>query len=344
MGYPIQHIIIIGAGIAGLQAAHILSKKGYDVTIIEQDKIIGGNVKKWHKLFPNLNEANKILEKISQNCNNFKLLINTKIISSSYMDNYFHVGLSNGKFLNANAILISSGFHIFDAHRKEEYGYGIYDNVITSADLEKEMKNYKNNPSIKRKKIDRVAFVHCVGSRDEKAGNTHCSKICCITAVKQAIELKKIYPNADFFCLYMDLRMHDRYSEDFYRQAQEEFGVTFIRGRLSEASEKIDGNIQIKLEDTLICKPLKFSVDLLILMVGMESGKQTSDLARIFGLKQGHDGFFLPKEEHLTFNLSSEKGIFLAGTCKGPKNISETIADAHSAASAIDEYLYSGKK
>ncbi len=95
--------------------------------------------------------------------------------------------------LNSDAVIVATGFDLFRSERKEEYGYGIYDNVITSADLEAMFR--KNE--VRRQNGDipgRIGFIHCVGSRDEKVGNIYCSKLCCVTAVKQAMEVKKHIP------------------------------------------------------------------------------------------------------------------------------------------------------
>ncbi len=337
-----QQVAIIGAGIAGLQAAEVLADRGYNVTVVEQKKVVGGNVRNWDRLFPNQRKAYEVVEPLTKNVGKrFRLVDDTSVTSSERDGGAHRLTLSNGEVLKADAVLISTGFRVFDAHRKEEYGYGIYDNVITSADFEKMLADTKSIKTSKEQPPKRVAFVHCVGSRDEKVGNAYCSKVCCVTAVKQAIEVKELYPSAEVFCLYMDLRMYDRYFEDMYRRAQEEFGVTFIRGRLSEAAEDFDGRLQIKTEDTLAGRPIKFNVDLLVLMTGMEPSEQASELSAIFNIHKGSDGFFTPEDEHIDFNQSREKGVFLAGACKGPKNISETIADARSAADAIVRYLKS---
>jgi heterodisulfide reductase subunit A len=115
-----------------------------------------------------------------------------------------------------------------------------------------------------------IGIVHCVGSRDEKVGNLYCSKLCCVTAVKQAIEIREHLPESKVYCFYMDMRMGGAYYEELYREAQETWGVNFIRGKVSEASETIDKKVVIKVEDTLAGRPLKMQVDLLILMAGME--------------------------------------------------------------------------
>lgn len=336
-----KQIAIIGAGVAGLEAGHVLAEKGYNVTLVEQKDVAGGNVRNWDRLFPNQRDASEVYQPLVRQAvkSKLRILTETAVKSARHKKEGHELMLSNGETLKADAILISTGFHVFDAHRKEEYGYGIYHDVITAADLEKAMATGKKILTTKGKEPRRVAFVHCVGSRDEKVGNTYCSKVCCVTAVKQAIEVKQLYPDAEVFCLYMDLRMYDRYFEDLYREAQEKYGVTFIRGRLSEVAESFDDMLQIKTEDTLRGKPLKLKVDLLILMTGMEPSGQTELLAREFNIHRGTDGFFTPEDEHVSFNLSRIEGVFLAGTCKGPKNIAETIADARSAADAIISYL-----
>ena len=100
----------------------------------------------------------------------------------------------------------------------------------------------------------------------------HCSRVCCITGVKQAIEVKQAIPDAEVYSFYMDMRMFGPGYEELYRQAQQEFNIHFIRGRISEASQTIDNRVQIKAEDTLIGLPLKMTVDMLVLIVGMKAG------------------------------------------------------------------------
>jgi len=251
----------------------------------------------------------------------------------------FRIWLSDGQGVTVSTVLLATGFKMFDARRKEEYGYGIYDNVITSADLEQMFAS--GNPVVTKngEPPQRIAFIHCVGSRDEKVNNRHCSRVCCATAVKQACEIRQMYPDAEVYCFYMDLRMFDRHFESMYLDAQTKYGVYFVRGRLSEAAESIDGRVAIKAEDTLMGKMLKISVDLLVLMTGMETAEDTEHLAAMLKIAAGKDGFLNPADEYLQGNHTREKGIFLAGTCTGPKTIPETLADARAAAAAIDEYL-----
>jgi heterodisulfide reductase subunit A len=208
--------------------------------------------------------------------------------------------------------------------------------VITNAELEAYFKNGSD------KRIDhpkRIGFVHCVGSRDEKSGCRSCSKVCCATAVKQAIEVKEAFPDAEVFCFYMDLRLFGRHYEDLYLKAQKEYGVRFIRGRVAEVSENIDGSLVIKAEDTVASKPLKATMDLLVLMSGMRpsaSGKAVGDLLE---MSVEEDGYFAVRSGIAAGQRSPLPGLFLAGTATGPKTLPETLADARAAAVEIDRYL-----
>lgn len=334
-----KRVAIIGGGIAGIEAASLLTSRGYDTVLIEKETELGGNVNKWDRLFPTktsaVDVANQLKHKLPSQT---KVLVNTTVKRLITNNNNFALLLSDDTLEKVDATLIATGFKTFDARRKEEYGYGIYDNVLTSVDLEQMFRQNKimckNGAAPKR-----VAFIHCVGSRDEKVNNRHCSRVCCITAVKQAIELKQMYPTCEVFCFYMDLRMFGRYYEDFYHDAQAKYGITFIRGRLSEAAEDHNNKLVLKAEDTLVGKPLKLTVDMLVLMVGMEAADGTADISACMDIKQGDDGFLLPADAYLHNNFTQQPGIFVAGTCTSPKNIPETLADARAAVVAIDDFL-----
>ena len=135
--------------------------------------------------------------------------------------------------------------------------------------------------------------------------------------------------------------MFDRYFEEMYFEAQEKWGIQFIRGRLSEASENQDHTLLIKLEDTLTGLPLKMKVGLLILLVGFVPSPETRRLASMLGLKEGDDRFLCPADEHIFTNSSTIPGVFIAGTVKGPAGIANTIADARATALQVATYLKS---
>jgi heterodisulfide reductase subunit A len=335
-----KHVLVIGGGIAGTETSVKLSEMGYQVTIVEQSDKLGGKLNQWDRLFPNQLPAKDLLQILKKSLNaNIHPILNTTVTSIKKENNEFVATLSDGKNLQSNALVVSTGFEIFNAHKKEEYGYGIYDNVITSADLEKIFREGKSLTTSLGEIPKRIGIIHCVGSRDEKAGNTYCSQVCCITAVKQAIEIKELFPSSEVFCFYMDLRMFGRHFEDIYKKAQMEHGIQFIRGRLSETFENTDGSVMLKAEDTLLNKPLKINVDLVVLMVGMEPSKTAANLANNLQIETADDGFFAQKDMHYSPVKASVPGVFLAGTCTGPKTIEATLNDARSAAFEVDKFL-----
>ena len=335
-----KNVIIIGGGVAGMEAARQLSGQDIEITLLEKQNQLGGHLLDWDRLFPNRRDSKEVLEYLQQGIPS-KTTINlgSEISDIKKDGNTFHVTLSDGKVISGDAVLLACGYDLFDARKKEEYGFGIYENVITSAELEAFLRKNKQANLFEGIQSKRVGIVHCVGSRDEKVGNLYCSKLCCITGVKQAIEIKELLPDAEVFCFYMDLRMFDRGFEETYFEAQQKWGIHFIRGRLSEASENPDQSILVKVEDTLTGLPLKMSVDLLILLVGFTPRKETHEIVQKLGILEGTDGFLTPVDVHTASNKTNIPGVFLCGTLKGPGSIENTIADARSASLEIVNFF-----
>ncbi len=333
-----KQVIIIGGGIAGLSTASTLQSMGVATTVIERDAAIGGKLNKWDRLFPTFTPAHEVLDRIVEEYKRS----GSRLITSAEVKHIDASGkgvtLSDGQHLTADAIVIASGFELFDATIKEEYGYGIYDNVVTSVDLEKMFKEHrvltKQGEAPKR-----VAILHCVGSRDEKVNQNHCSRVCCVTGVKQAIEIKQIYPDCEVYNFYMDMRMFGPGYEELYRESQQHYGINHIRGRISEAAQTIDGKIKIKAEDTLVGRPLRMTVDMLVLMVGFCAGRNNRTFSEDCGLDLRLSNFMKPINPFDASNETARKGIFLVGTVKAPKNISETLHDATSCAHSVMNYL-----
>lgn len=337
-----ETVLVVGGGIAGMETAVQLKALGLTPVIVEKKGSLGGHVAQWNRLFPDMTPASKVLDPYEMALKEVDIYTDTEIASINYLQKGYTVVLSNGKNLRCKAVVLATGFKLFEAEKKEEYGYGIYDRVITNRDLE----NWFNTRSDERvpAKPAAIGFVHCVGSRDVKAGNSQCSKVCCITAIKQAIEMKEIFPDAEIYCFYMDLRLFGKKYEDFYINAQRDYGIHFIRGRVSEVAETIDGRVQVKAEDTLSGKPVKVKLDLLVLMSGIVCHRGNHDLARSVSLPVDEDGFFRSLDNIAGVTRTDRKGLFLAGTCTGPKTIPETLAEARSAALNVYEYLKAKKK
>ena len=332
-----RKILIIGGGVAGMEAAGQLLKLGYDPVIVERSDHLGGHVAGWHKLFPDMMSAADLVDKLAAGLDGATVYYNTRVANMNRLGDGYSFTLSNGVGLLCAAVLLASGFRLFDASKKEEYGYGIYDHVITNSDLEAWFNTGTDNripanPS-------NIAFVHCVGSRDLKAGNSQCSKVCCMTAIKQAIEMKEKFPQADIWCFYMDLRLFGKKYEDFYINAQRDYGVHFVRGRVSEVSEDIDGRVVLKAEETLAGRQVKLKADLLVLMAGMLCNEDTRNLASMVHADVDSDGFMRSRDNIYRICESNKPGLFFAGACTGTKTVPETLAEARAAALDIHNYL-----
>ena len=330
-----KKIAIIGAGPAGIEAASILAKNGNEVQLFEKSSNTLSNILDKAYLFPDFSSAQELADKLNAKLLNDKIQLtcNTEIVDVKKEGEEFKLVDKDGKTYIADSVLITTGYTLFDAHRKEELGYGIYKGVITSLDLERMIRHQQISTFI-GELPKRVVFLQCVGSRDEKSGNHYCSKVCCVTAVKQAIEVRKMLPDAEIYIYYMDLRMWGQGFEEMYRTAQEKYDIRFVRGRISEASATFDGRVQIKSEDTLIGQPLKMTTDLLVLMAGMEPSKGTRTLAEKCGIA-GDYRFIATQGPHTNDNLTAMEGIFVAGSAKRPMSVRDTLTDAAAAALAM---------
>ena len=335
-----KDVVVIGGGVAGMEAAGQLAEAGINVSLVEKESITGGHLNNWYKLFPDRRKSSEVLKYLDKKIGskNIKVLSNSSIVKLQRKKNFIYLTTNEGVELTADAVVVATGFDLFKSSRKEEYGYGIYDNVITSEDLEGKFREGKIE-LLNGKSPETIGIVHCVGSRDEKVGNFYCSKLCCVTAVKQAIEIRENLPESKVFCFYMDMRMGGAHYEELYREAQEVWNVNFIRGKVSEASESINNKIVVKVEDTLAGRPLKIELDMLVLMAGMEMSEGGSKIAGSSDLNTGENRFFSPVDHHYGNNLSNLRGVFYAGTCTAPMNITETISHARSAAVEVISYF-----
>ncbi len=334
----ISTIAIIGAGPAGIESASILAKN-YEVLLFEKSATALSNILDKAYLFPDFSSATDLVDSLNSKLinDNIKFIPNKEIVDVVKTENEWKIVDKDGKNYFVAAVLLTTGYEVFDAKRKEELGYGIYKGVITSIDMERMIRSHQIVNSI-NEQPKRIVFLQCVGSRDEKSGNRYCSKVCCVTAVKQAIEVRKILPDAEIYIFYMDLRMWGQHFEEMYRESQEKYDVRYVRGRISEASLTFDKKVQIKAEDTLLGLPLKMTADLLVLMVGMEASCGTKNLGAKCDIS-GEYGFVDTLSPHLHDNETSQKGLFVAGSCKRPMSINDVVNDAKAAAYKIDEFL-----
>ncbi len=340
-------LVIVGGGVAGMQAAITAAQNGLSTIIFEKENRLGGKVAHKNTLFPTFTPASELLSQLLagiEACGKEKISIALSSTVIKIENSIVEVQTCSGdgsthiQSVSAGAILLANGYTLFDATIKQEYGYGVYDNVISSHELEQMMLEGKVLCS-DGKQPSTIAFIHCVGSRDSMVGNEHCSRVCCVTGVKQAIELTEAIDGARIFNFYMDIRMFGTGYEEMYKAAQEQNQVRFIRGRVSELSQTIDGRLRLKAEDTLIARPLAITVDMVVLLVGMCSTKDNARFALQAGLSLRENGYYKSLDSFIKNTSSQVDNIFYAGCAEAPKNISESMNQATQAVMHITEYL-----
>lgn len=336
-----KRVIVIGGGVAGMQAALSLKRMGCSPLVVEKEARLGGKLNCWDRLFPSQTPAAEVVDDMAARLGRegVRVMTSAEVTDLGHEpDGKIEVGVKGGERLEAEAVVIASGFGIFDATLKQEYGYGLYENVITSADLEQRFKE-GDLLTAEGRPPRRIAFLHCVGSRDEQIGQRHCSRVCCITGVKQAIEVRQALPECEVYNFYMDMRMFGSGFEELYKEAQQRWHVNFVRGRISEAGPAGDGQIRIKAEDTLAGRPLRLTVDLLVLLVGKCAGASNRRFSEGLGVDLRPSGFF-DTLDAFAFNTSTRAAnVFVAGTCIAPKSVGEAINDGSHVAAAVSDYL-----
>ena len=237
--------------------------------------------------------------------------------------------------VEVDAILVATGFDVFDPRRKPELGYGKYPQVITG--LEFERLASASGPTAGKISLNghppkKITFIQCVGSRDRGLNLPNCSRVCCMAVAKQAHLAHDRLPGAEITVFYMDVRAFGKGFEEFYDRVRKE-GILYRRGNPSEILRKGD-HLVVRAEDTLISEQVEVESDLVVLAAGLTPRADASDLSRVLHLDQGADGYFQEAHPKLRTVESNIPGMFLAGCCQGPKDIPDTVAHAKAAASA----------
>lgn len=239
--------------------------------------------------------------------------------------------------LEVGTIIATTGYDPYDPSGKYEYGYGRYSNVITAMEIERMINasgpttGHVIRPS-DGKTPKRVAFIHCVGSRDEQIGKPYCSRVCCMYSMKNAQLCIDHEPDTDVTCYYMDIRAFGKGFEEFYKTSQEKYGIEFLRGRPAEIIENDDQTLTIRAEDTLLGKVTEYTYDLVVLSVGLEAPHGINDLRQTLGISKSADGFFMEAHPKLRPVDTLTDGVYIAGVAQGPKDIPDSVAQGSAAA------------
>ncbi|MFH1652224.1 MAG: CoB--CoM heterodisulfide reductase iron-sulfur subunit A family protein, partial [Chloroflexota bacterium] len=232
--------------------------------------------------------------------------------------------------IEVGAVIVATGFQLFDPSPIHQYGYGRLDNVVTSLEFERLVNSAgPTEGHILLKdgtEPQRLALMHCVGSRDEKY-HDYCSRVCCMYSLKFA-HLIREHTGAEVYEFYIDMRSFGKGYEEFYQRILEE-GTVFIRGKPAEVTDVAEtpeeaGRLVVQFEDTLAGRQRRLPVDMVVLGCALEPNADTGQVSRLFNISRSADGFFMEKHPKLAPIATMTDGIFVIGCCQGPKDIPDT--------------------
>ena len=323
--------VVVGGGIAGMNAALNMAEQGFQTYLIEQKQELGGqglNIDKtWQD--EDVKEYIKNLKLSLQNNKKIEILLNARLIEvSGFVGNFKSIVQIDGsqRELEHGVAVLASGAK---PYKPKEYLYGQSDRVTRWHEL---LDNFNKDPE-KLEQAKAVAFIQCVGSREPE--RPYCSKICCTSSVQQAISLKTRKPDLDVYILYRDLRTYGQ-REVLYTKARK-LGVLFIRYSLEEKPKvkkcMVDGKekIEILIKDHILGTDLEIKVDYLNLATAIIAEGQ-DQLSRLFKVPLNEDGFFMEAHMKLRPVDCSTDGVFICGLSHYPKPVEESIAQAQAAA------------
>jgi len=329
-----QRALVIGGGVAGMNAALCLADQGFDIILIEKEKQLGGMAK---NLISTIEGAdiqaylNDLIQKVNSH-SRIQILTQSLIVGFSGFKGNFTTeiivgpGMYERKIDHGVAIMATGA----NEYRPEEFLYGRDKRVITQIELSKHLKKEG------AEELAQVVMIQCVGSRNES--NPNCSRVCCQSAIKNAIHIKKLKPEAEVYILYRDIRMYGLL-EDYYREARR-LGIIFFSYDQDDQPtvESSDKGIVVTFQDHVLGRKFRVCADLLVLSAGVVA-EDTEEIASILKLDRNTEGFFMEAHVKLKPVDMAMEGIFVCGTAHGPKLISESISQALAAASRATTFL-----
>ena len=234
--------------------------------------------------------------------------------------------------VEVGAVVLATGFNLFPADLKPEYGYGVFKNVITGMQMDRLLAPTRPYNTILRpgdgKVPDRIAYIMCTGSRDEQVGNPLCSRFCCMYSVKQNQLIMGALPLADVTVHYMDIRAAGKKYDEFYEQARA-MGANYVKGRVAKVTETAEGNLVLRYEDIENGGALvDAEYDLVVLAVGVQPNSTATELFPEGALSLDEFRYIAETDEDVNPGLTSIPGVYVAGAASGAKDIAESILHA----------------
>ncbi len=318
--------LVIGGGLAGMTAALAIADQGFEVALVEREKRLGGNLNNLRYTFdePDVQAYLNHLSEHVQKHQNITVYTGAKLESiEGFIGNFESTLKTKSKLtkIKHGVVIVATGGN---EHKPDEYLYGQDNRVMTQLEIE-DLLSKGQLPG----KLKTVVMVQCVGSREE--GHMYCSRVCCTTAVKNALKVKEISPETEVYILYRDVRTYG-FNEEYFQAARDK-GVVFIRYDLDDKPAVNNGRgLKVTVCEPLLQRELVLRPDLLVLSTRIDANPDGTKLAQMLKIPTNEDGFFLEAHVKLRPVEFATEGIFVAGVAHSPKSIPETIAQAEAAA------------
>jgi len=330
----IKRALVIGGGVAGMNAALGLADQGFPVVLIEKEERLGGMANRLTATIEGADVGSYLeglIEKVTAH-SQIQVLTRSLIVGFSGFKGNFTTEVLVGpgmyeRKIDHGVVVLATGA---TEYRPKEFLYGKDQRVVTQLDLSKRLKEKG------AKDLNRVVMIQCVGSRNNE--NPNCSRICCQSAIKNALQIKKLQPDAQVFILYRDIRTYGLL-EDYYTEARK-LGVLFCRFDPEDPPtvESSEAGVMVTFKDHVLESSLRVSADLLALSAGMVA-EDTEELASIVKLARTAEGHFMEAHVKLRPVDMATEGVFVCGTAHSPKLLSESISQALAAASRATTFL-----
>lgn len=321
--------LVIGGGVVGIEAALNLAKQDFDVHLVEKEKELGGILRSINKLFQTHGEAAKLVESLREQVKSHPRIhthLSSKVKEITGFIGNFEVNVESkegeDKF-KVGTVIVAIGAEPLEP--TGQYGYGELSNVVTQLELEERMK--KGEPV-----GENIVMVNCVGARVPE--RTYCSRICCMTAIKNASLIKEANPKAKVWILHRDLMTYGVEFERYYRKAME-LGIRFVRYSLDRPPEVIgDGEVErIRVYHELWRKEIELPCDMLVLTTPLVPGEDSQNISKMLKVSMDEFGFLLEAHLKLRPVEFAMDGVYICGSARWPTDVTEGVAQAYAAAS-----------
>jgi heterodisulfide reductase subunit A len=344
----VKHALIIGGGIAGMQAALDVANAGYPVVLVERADHLGGRMTELSGLYLNFDTSTDLLQgKIDAVLNhpNIQVLTNAQVTEvGGYVGNFIVKVEQQGETVvpftfDIGAIVVATGYDLYSKERLGEYGGGRYPDVIDGLQFEEMLQpDGPTGGQIRRPSDGRVpkevVWVQCAGSRDPELHLPYCSKVCCMYVAKQSMAYKQQVPDGQATVFYIDIRTQGKGYEEFAQRAMEEYDVLYVRGKASKVFQENE-HVTVWGVDTLTGLPVEVEADLVVLATATVPRADAKELGQRLRVSTDEHGFFSEVHPKLRPLESATAGMFFAGAAQFPKDIPETVAQASGAAAKV---------